>query len=395
MNSLEKINIINKRVLLRVDFNVPMSNDNTITNTFRIDMTLPTIRYILSKNIQKLYIISHVGRPKGIYNKKLDLSLVYTYLSSVIDEKILFIPGCIDQKKNIVCKEKIVLFDNIRFNPEEEENKINEKVILFRKYLTSLCDVYVNDAFGCCHRNHSSIIGINAKVKSPGFLIEKELYYLKELLQDSKKGITTAIIGGSKVHDKIKIIHNIIPKVNYIIIGGGMVFTFLKYFGIRIGKSLFDKKGFHQITNIIKKADKYNTKIVYPVDFLCSNSFSNNGKIIYRTIDEDIPENYMGLDIGKNTIFNIKKILTKSNTIIWNGPLGVFEFSNFSRGSREIMEYMSGLRTSITIIGGGDTTACCMKFNCHKKMTHVSTGGGASLQLISGNILPGIKHLEK
>jgi len=394
MNSLKKIDLKNKKVLLRVDFNVPISDNNTITNTYRIDTSLPTIRYILSKNIKKLYIISHLGRPKGKYNKKLDLSLVYKYLSSVIKEKILFISGCII-KKNTVYKEKIVLFDNIRFNPEEEESNINEKVISFRQYLTSLCDVYVNDAFGCCHRNHSSIVGIDAKVKSPGFLIEKELYYLRELFRDSKRGITTAIIGGSKIHDKIKLLNNIIPKVNYIILGGGMIFTFLKFFGIPIGKSLFDKEGFYQIINIVKKADKYNTKIIYPIDFICNNSFSNKGNIIYKTINEGIPKNYMGLDIGKNTIFNIKKILKKSNTIIWNGPLGVFEFSNFSRGSREIMECMSKLNNTITIIGGGDTTACCMKFNCHRYMTHVSTGGGASLQLISGNILPGIKHLEK
>tara|TARA_B100000674_G_scaffold447614_1_gene415387 strand:- start:439 stop:1617 length:1179 start_codon:yes stop_codon:yes gene_type:complete len=392
MNSLENLNLKGKKVLLRVDYNVPIQ-DNKITDTHRIDMTLDTINLILNKNIDKLFIVSHRGRPNGKYVKEMDLSLVHKYLSSVVREKILFIPGVIS-KGNIEYGEKIILFDNIRFNPEEESKTVNCDVISFRKYLTSLCDIYVNEAFGCCHRKHSSIVGVNAEIKSPGLLIESEIHYLQNLFQDKGDVLKTAIIGGSKVSDKIKLLNNIISKVNYLIIGGGMAFTFLKYFGHEIGKSLFDEDGYKLVPEIIKNAELHKTEIIFPIDFICNNKFENTGDVIYKDLKDGIPPNYMGLDIGSETVKKFKSVLFKSQRIIWNGPLGVFEFENFSNGSRQIMEYLANF-SATTIIGGGDTAACCMKFNCHKKMNWVSTGGGASLTMIEGGKLPGIDFLYK
>lgn len=391
---LHELDLSNKSIILRVDYNVPIHN-HIIIDTHRIDMTLDTIRTIIEQPIKRLYIITHLGRPGGVYKKDLDLSLIHTYVSESLQQPIHFESGLL-KKQPIECKEKIVLLDNIRFNPEEENTNINHPdVKAFRSYLTSLCDVYINDAFGCCHRPHSSIVGIDAPIKCPGPLIASEMHYLQNIFMASTSTSKTAIIGGSKVKDKINLLYNIIPKVNNLIIGGGMVFTFLKYLDISsIGSSLFDKKGYSCVADIIANATKHHTKLILPVDFLCNKTFSNTGSILHTTIERGIPDDYMGLDIGHKTIENIKQVLSNSSMIIWNGPLGVFEFDNFAKGSKSIMEYMASLSSATTIIGGGDTASCCRQFNCHDKMDWVSTGGGASLTMIEGGSLPGIDFLD-
>ena len=381
---LEVSKLYNKKVILRTDYNVPIKN-NVIVSTKRIDESLNTINYILEQEPSQLIIISHMGRPKSKDDIDLSLYPVKLYLESKLNKDIFF-----SKDFDFDDTYKIVIIENIRYY--SEETKILSTTLEFQDKLTQLGDVFVNDAFGCCHRGHSSIIGINTKERYLGFLVEKELKYLKNVFD--KEGVYTLILGGSKISDKIKLIKNLIPKVDNIIIGGGMAFTFLKYKGVSIGSSIFDKEGYENVSEILDFAYENDTQIILPIDFVCNNKFSNEGNIICKDVDEGVLDNYIGMDIGIKSIGKFKDILSKTNTIIWNGPLGVFEFDNFCNGSREIMNYISNLDDTCTIIGGGDTAACCEKFNCQDKMTHVSTGGGASLELLEGKELPGIKFVN-
>lgn len=381
---MKNIDFFNKTVILRTDYNVPVKNGK-ITSAIRIDASLKTIRHILTGSPKRLIIISHMGRPNG---EDLELSLrpVKKYLQNIFQESIFF--GSLDAYLSTPFErisEKIVLLENIRFYPEETKNI--ETTANFRERLSSLGDIYINDAFGCSHRAHSSIIGINTPEKCNGFLVESERTYLEYIFNN--RGKKTLILGGSKISDKIQLINNLIPKVDNILIGGGMAFTFLKYFGTKIGSSLFDESGFNLVTEILQNAIKHNTVITLPTDFVCNDIFQDYGNIIYSDSSVGIPDNHMGLDIGKNTISEFKEVLSKSEYIIWNGPVGVFELENFSEGCRQLMRYISTLPAT-TIIGGGDTAACCEKFNCSKKVTHISTGGGASLELLEGKNLPGL-----
>ena len=379
---LLKADLKKKKIILRTDYNVPIKN-NIITSTKRIDESLKTIKYIISQQPKQIIIISHLGRPK-IHDKKLSLLPIKEYLENKLEENIYF-------AKNFenITDQKIIMLENIRFHPEE--TKILPSTNDFRNKLTNLGDIYINDAFGCSHREHSSIVGINCKEKYIGFLVEKEVKYLKNVF--NKDGIYTLILGGSKVNDKIKLIKNLIPKVDNILIGGGMIFTFLKYLGYNTGSSLIDEEGLSYIEDIINYAKLNNTKLIYPIDFICNDNFSNKGNIQNFTLRDGIPKSHMGLDIGNKSINIFKEILSYSNTIIWNGPLGVFEMSNFSIGSKKIMEHISNLSNVTAIIGGGDTALCCEMFNCDKKVTHVSTGGGAALEMLEGGELPGIKFI--
>lgn len=374
---LEYAELDDKKVILRTDYNVPLSN-KIIQSTKRIDASLDTINFILKFNIKQLIIISHLGRPKGI-NEKLSLEPVRKYLQELLNQTIT-----LSQLDNID-NNKITIIENIRFH--KEETKPTQE---FKDKLTNLGDVFVQDAFGCCHRNHSSIIGINTPEKYLGFLVQNELDYLTSSI--NVKGSKCLILGGSKVNDKIKLIKNLIPKMDYILIGGGMAFTFLKFCGFNIGKSLFDEEGYKMIGEIMDFAYEHGTRLVLPIDFNCNNQFNNDGDIKYFSISTGIEDDYMGLDVGELTLLTYKLFLEKSDIIIWNGPLGVFEFDNFALGSKEIMEYIADLN-AITIIGGGDTASCCQKFDLENKMSHVSTGGGASLEVLEGKNLPGIKHI--
>lgn len=377
-NLLQEASLKGKRVLVRVDYNVPLKNDE-IQSTKRIDASMETIYFILKQNPKQLIIVSHLGRPKS----KDDCSLkpLLPYLTEKLGQEVILVK---DLKVN-EC-DKIVILENIRHH--KEETKHIETTSLFREKLTKLCDVFVNDAFGCCHRDHSSIVGITPPERYLGFLVQKEVKYLQDIFE--KEGTKTLILGGSKVIDKIQLIVNLLPKFDNIIIGGGMAFTFLKKKNIKIGKSLFDEDGYNHIDNIIELANKYNTKLYFPTDCICNTEVSSNGNIISCLLENGIPDDYIGLDIGLKSISEFISVIDNTDIIVWNGPMGVFELSSFEIGSRELMEYISKQDNKITIIGGGDTTACCEKFKLEDKMTHVSTGGGASLELLEGKVLPGL-----
>jgi len=377
---LEYSELRNKKVLIRTDYNVPIIN-NVIQSTKRIDASLETLNYILNQKPKQLIIVSHLGRPNK-HDNLLSLEPIRLYLESLLNKKIKLCD------LNNVTSDKIIILENIRFYKEETKNISSTQE--FRNKLTKLCDVYVNDAFGCCHRAHSSIVGIEADEKYLGFLIQKELDYLSASL--CTKGVKTLILGGSKIVDKIQLIKNLIPKMDNIIIGGGMAFTFLKKSNISIGKSLFDQESFKLVEDIRNLADEYGTRIILPVDFNCNNIFENDGDLKYFNVTQGIDDDYMGLDIGYLSVLSFQTVLMNSDLIIWNGPLGVFEFDNFALGSKDVMEFMADL-DAVTIIGGGDTTSCCEKFNLQDKMNHVSTGGGASLELLEGKDLPGIKFI--
>lgn len=379
---LKSANFSGKTVILRVDFNVPIV-DGMIQSTKRIDAAIPTINLILKNNPERLLIISHLGRPKGV-DMKLTLKPVMEYINKYYNFTIGFSTLDNLQYNN----DRIVLLENIRFYPEETKDLPTTKE--FRKRLTQLGDIYINDAFGCCHRSHSSIVGIDCPEKYLGLLVRQELKYLKGCL--NRPGKKTLILGGSKVSDKIKLINNLIPIMDNIIIGGGMAFTFLKKMGMKIGNSLFDEEGYQMVEEIMINADKHNTEITIPIDFKCNNSFSNTGNIIERHIHTGIDDGYMGLDISINSVTLFLQKLEQSDIIFWNGPMGVFEFPNFASGSRFLMDYLAE-SDKITIIGGGDTASCCQMFGLERAMTHVSTGGGASLELLEGKDLPGISFI--
>lgn len=393
---MKNIDFQNKTVIIRTDYNVPIQNGN-ITSTLRIDSSLQTINHILKGNPEKLIIISHLGRPK---NNESELSLlpVKKYLEKVLEKNVGFSTfNDYLSRSQASNSENIVLLENIRYYPEE--TKEIETTLEFRRKLTSLGDVFINDAFGCSHRAHSSIVGVNCPERCCGFLVEKEKRFLLDIFHgndgDKKEqefkneNATTLILGGSKIHDKIQLINNLIPKVDYILIGGGMAFTFLKYFNNEIGNSLFDEEGFRLIPKIIQNAKKYNTHLIYPTDFICNDKFANGGNITHKDLTTGIPEGFMGLDIGTKTVDNFKTYIEKSSKIIWNGPLGVFELDDYAEGSRQIMDALSK-SSATTVIGGGDTASCCDKFGLSHKMSHVSTGGGAALELLEGKTLPGL-----
>lgn len=381
---LNNVDLTNKSIVLRCDYNVPIKN-NKILSTKRIDASFKTLQFILNQNIKKLIIISHLGRPKN-KEKKFSLIQIKKYLEKMIKKNIFF--STLETANNI--DEKIILLENIRFH--KEETKMLDTTPDFRKKLSSLGDVFINDAFGCCHRNHSSIVGINIKERYLGFIVEKELKYLN--IFNDVKGKKSLILGGSKVIDKIPLIKNLIDKVDNILIGGGMVFAFLYHKNINIGKSILDKESLQYIDEIYTLANKHNTNIVLPVDFKCNDDFSNTGDIINVDVKDGIPDSHMGLDIGKKTIRLFNIALNYSHCIVWNGPLGVTEFSNFETGSRNVMRFISILDTK-SIIGGGDTASACEQFNLQNEMTHVSTGGGASLEVLEGKTLPGIAFVKQ
>lgn len=382
---LSSANLEGKNVVLRCDYNVPLK-DSIIQSTKRIDASLDTINYILNNGCKRLIIISHLGRPKG-KDPSLSLLPIIKYLKKILHWEIFF---CELDKVDSFLNKKIILLENIRYY-EEETKYISVKTDEFRNKLTRLGNVFINDAFGCCHREHSSIVGINIKERYLGFIVERELKYLNMFNEVS--GEKTLILGGSKVVDKIQIIKNLVDKVDNILIGGGMAFAFLRYAGMKIGDSILDEESLTYINEIYKLAYTNNTNIVLPVDFKCNNVFSNTGDIIVANVENGIPKGYMGLDIGRKTVFLFNTKLCFSHCIIWNGPLGVTEFSNFSKGSHSVMEFISVL-DSTTIIGGGDTACCCEQFNLQDKMSHVSTGGGASLEVLEGKTLPGIKFIQ-
>ena len=394
--TISDIDINGKKVIVRVDFNVPLDKEtNTkITDSTRIDSAMPTIEYILS-NGASLILMSHLGRPDGKPNPKYSLKPVYEYLANKLSNyNVLFANDCIGdevskQAKNLKSGD-VLLLENLRFHKEEEENNAN-----FSKELANLADVYVNDAFGTAHRAHASTAGI-AKAKAgmqavAGFLMEKEIKYLGEAVANPQKPFT-AIIGGAKISSKISVLINLLDKVDTLIVVGGMAYTFLKAKGFSIGSSLCEDDFLDTAKEIMEKASSMGKMLYLPIDNVIADKFDNNANI-KTTEDANIPDGWMGMDVGPKSLTDIKNIISKSKTIVWNGPLGVFEMENFAKSTFEVAKFIAQTDV-VSVIGGGDSVSAVNKSGVADKMTHISTGGGAALEFLEGKDLPGIEVLE-
>lgn len=396
--------IQNKRIFLRNDFNVPLKASQ-ITNSSRIQASLPSITSILSQNPKSLIMASHLGRPNGQEKAELSLLPIRDYLEDTLRKKVNLVTDYISPSglANLKNGTGIYLLENLRFNPEEEGKikKGDEKILVneqlvkdFREKLSSFSDIFVNDAFGTMHRAHSSIVGVNADLRVAGYLVEKELEYFGKALE-RKHDKFVVILGGAKVSDKIPVIKNILNLASDIIIGGGMTFTFLKSLnGINIGTSLLDKEHEQTVKELKMLADKKNVKIHLPIDIKAQDE-KGNIKVFNLNSQNGIPKNYKGLDIGPESIKYFSSILNNSDLMIMNGPMGMFEKKEFEKGSFEITKKMAEecKKGGIGIVGGGDTGAMVELAGYDKDMSHVSTGGGASLELLAGKLLPGIGFL--
>jgi 3-phosphoglycerate kinase len=387
--TIKDIDIKGKKVLIRVDFNVPFDENQNITDDTRIQAALPTIKYALEQNA-KVILMSHLGRPKGKVVASLSLKPVAARLSKLLDKKIEMASDCIgSQVKEAVdaLKENsVLLLENTRFHKEETDNDP-----VFAKKLASLGEVYINDAFGSVHRAHASTEGIAHFLPAvAGFLLKKEIEYLGKVTQSPDKPFVL-ILGGAKVSDKIGVICNMLDKVDSIIIGGGMAYTFLKAQGKDIGSSKLEEDKIDLAKEILSQAESGGVKIILPKDNVVADSFSADAQ--NKIVGEQIPEGWMGLDVGPKTTDEFISALKDAKTVVWNGPLGVCEWEPFSKGSKKIAKFLSTLG-AISVIGGGDTAAAMVKFGLSDKMSHVSTGGGASLEFLEGKALPGIAVLQ-
>lgn len=406
--SVKDLAISGKRVFIRVDFNVPLDGDK-ITNNQRIVAALPTIKYVLEQKPKYVVLASHLGRPNGEPNPKFSLAPVAKELQSLLGKDVLFLNDCVGPEVEDACAKapegSVILLENLRFHIEEEgSRKISEgkvkadkaAVEKFRKQLTSLADLYINDAFGTAHRAHSSMVGFELEQRAAGFLMAKELEYFSKALENPVRPFL-AILGGAKVSDKIQLIDNLLDKVDMIIIGGGMAFTFNKVIAnAKIGQSLFDEEGAKIVPQLIEKAKKNNVKIYLPVDFVTADKFAPDAKVGYATLEEGIADDLQGLDSGEKTNKEFADAIAQAKTIVWNGPPGVFEFENFSKGTKSMLDacVKSAQAGNTVIIGGGDTATVAKKFGAADKLSHVSTGGGASLELLEGKELPGVAFLS-
>ena len=388
--TIKDVELKGKRVLMRVDFNVPLDENLNITDDIRIRAALPTIKYALDKGA-KVILMSHLGRPDGQVKEELRLSPVAKRLRELLGKPVTALKDCIgeDVKKAVSAMKPgdVVLLENLRFHAEEEKNDP-----AFAKELASLGDVFVNDAFGTAHRAHASTEGVTHYLPSvAGFLLEKEIEYLGNTVDNPKRPFV-AILGGAKVKDKIKVIDNLLNKVDALLIGGGMAYTFLKVQGRTIGTSKLDKDGLDTAKSALEKAAKKKIPILLPVDHVIGDKFDANANS--KIVGQDIPDGWMGLDIGPETIRLFEDKLKNAKTIVWNGPLGVFEMDKFAKGTEGIAKFIAGMKGVTSIIGGGDTAAAMAKFRVDNKMTHISTGGGASLEYLEGRGLPGIDALN-
>ena len=393
MKSINQIDFSEKKVFVRVDFNVPFDDAGRISDNSRIVAALPTIKYILSSG-GSCILASHLGRPKG-KTKDLSLSKLVPELEKLLSTKVLFSDDCIGEKTESQCSRlkpgEVILLENLRFY--KEETNADES---FAKKLSNLAEIYVNDAYGTTHREHASTSTM-AKffdLKSPGILLENEIASLKKLM-DNPSGPVTAIIGGAKVSSKISVIANMLDVVDNLIIGGGMAYTFIKNNGGAIGDSIFEKDKLNDCSKIISLAEQKNVNVFLPEDVVASNEFSNEG--LKKAVNiYNIPKGWQGLDIGPLTISKFEKIVTESKTILWNGPMGVFEMPSFEQGTLAIAKSVAKATSNgaFSLIGGGDSVAAIKKFNLQDEVSFISTGGGAMLESLEGKILPGIKVLN-
>jgi len=388
--TIRDIDVNGKRVLVRCDFNVPLNENKEITNENRITGALPTIQYLVENNA-KVILCSHLGRPKGEFNMKYSLEPVAKRLSEKLGKEVKMATDVIGENaKSLASGLKdgdIMLLENVRFHAEEEKNNPD-----FAKGLASFADIFVNDAFGTAHRAHASTAGVADYLPSVcGFLIQKEIEIMGEALSNPLRPFV-AILGGAKVSDKIGVIENLIDKVDTLLIGGGMAYTFFKAQGRNIGTSICEDDKIELAKNLVKKAEDKGVKLVLPVDNVVATEFKADSD--KKTVPSDgIPDGWMGLDIGEETVKLFSSEIAKSKTVIWNGPMGVFEFERFANGTKKVAEAVSNV-IGITIIGGGDSVAAVETLGFSSKMTHISTGGGASLELLEGKELPGIACLD-
>lgn len=391
--TIRDIDLKGKRVLIRCDFNVPLDSNQNITDDTRIRAALPTLDYMVTQGA-KVVVMSHLGRPKGKAADEFSLAPVAVRLAELLGKQVEFADSDVvvdDSVKEKVAALKdgdVLLLQNVRFRKEETDNEPG-----FAKELASLGDVFVQEAFGTAHRAHASTAGVADYLPCvSGFLIEKEVKFLGSALQNPQRPFV-AIMGGAKVGDKIKVIENLLTKVDTLIIGGGMSYTFYKAMGLEIGTSILDADNIDLAKMLLEKATSLNVKLLLPVDIVCADKFSNDAK--YQTYSRDqIPSDMMGLDIGEETVKLYSEEIAKAKTVVWNGPMGVFEMENFAKGTKAIAEALAA-SDATTIIGGGDSAAAVEQFGLADKMSHISTGGGASLEFLEGKILPGISIIEE
>lgn len=387
--TIRDVDVKGKRVLLRVDYNVPLDEAMKITDDTRIQKSLPTIRYLI-ENGAKVILMSHLGRPKGQVVDKYRLDPVAKRLGELLGKKVLKLNEIYSeevlQAVNSLADGEVMMIDNLRFDPREEKNDPE-----FSRMLASLGDIYVDDAFGAAHRAHASVEGVTKYLPAyAGFLMESEINSLYPLLESPGRPFI-AILGGSKVSDKLKVIQNLLAKVDSLLIGGGMCFTFLKAQGIGVGKSILEEDQLDYCKDVLKEAGKRKVKILLPVDAVAANAFAADAQ--FTTVDiKFIRMDWMGLDIGPKTVELFKQEINGAKTIFWNGPMGVFEWSNFEAGTKAVAQIVAQAK-AFTVIGGGDTVAAVRKYGVEDKIDHVSTGGGASLELLEGRELPGITAL--
>ncbi|KAK2783545.1 phosphoglycerate kinase [Emmonsiellopsis sp. PD_33] len=408
--SITDVDLKDKRVLIRVDFNVPLDADKHITNNQRIVGALPTIKYAIDHGAKAVVLMSHLGRPDGKVNPKYSLKPVVAELEKLLGKPVTFTNDCVGKQveETVAAASggQVILLENLRFHAEEEGSSKDAEgkkvkadkadVDAFRKGLTSLGDIYINDAFGTAHRAHSSMVGVDLPQKAAGFLVKKELEYFAKALENPERPFL-AILGGSKVSDKIQLIDNLLDKVNTLIICGAMAFTFKKVLdNVKIGSSLFDEAGAKIVPDIMAKAAKNGVKIVFPVDHVIADKFAADANSKSVTDEQGIPDGWWGLDFGEQSIKLFDQAIGEANTILWNGPPGVFEFDKFAGATKAMLAAAveAVKKGKIVIIGGGDTATVAAKYHAEDKLSHVSTGGGASLELLEGKDLPGVSALS-
>ena len=389
--TVRDLDVSGKKVLVRCDFNVPLDDNKNITDKTRIVAALPTIKYLLENNA-KVILCSHLGRPKGEVNMDYSLKPVADELSKELGMEVKLASDVTgDSAKELaqnVKEGEAILLENVRFDAREEKNEDS-----LSQELASLAELYVNDAFGTCHRAHSSTAGVAKFLPSAcGFLIEKELQNLGDALNNPRRPFV-AILGGKKVSDKIGVIDNLLEKVDTLLIGGGMAYTFIKAQGYNVGNSICELDKLDLALSLLEKAKQKGVKMLLPVDNKVGKDFSNETETM-TVKSTEIPDEWQGFDIGPETIKLYEDELKNAKTVLWNGPIGVFEFENFAVGTNEIANTLANLDDCTTIIGGGDSAAAVTKIGLADKMTHISTGGGASLEFIEGKVLPGIECIE-
>ena len=408
--TIRDLDLAGKRVFIRVDFNVPQDKKTgAITNNARIVAALPTINYALEKGAS-VVLASHLGRPDGQVIEKFSLKPIAAELEKVLGKPVIFAADCVGPVAEAAAAAlkpgQVLLLENLRFHIEEEGKIKNEdgtsikadpaKVAEFRAGLSKLADIFVNDAFGTAHRAHSSMVGVTLPVKAAGFLMEAELNAFAKVLDHPDRPLL-AILGGAKIRDKIPLIKNLIDKADKIIIGGGMAYTFHKVLrGTPIGASLYDAEGALIVEELVAKASARNVELIFPIDFITGDKFGPDANTQPADLATGIPDGWEGMDAGPKSIELYRQAILSSKTIIWNGPAGVFEFDKFAGATKAMADAIAEatVKGATTIVGGGDTATAAKKFGVADKVTHCSTGGGASLEFLEGKVLPGVEFLE-